>query len=231
MSKDLTAFIEDISWFFNETDKVEIEIKSFDLSADFKLIFPKLTKLIDCARITHLQINNVPHILFAWNDIDGEIFGWLNKIEDRENLYHQLSNEHKILLQNIGGIQESFNQPDDSLTNNQNFMFIGTKCSFGIGSWNEYYKETCDEENVEPIDHSNLICFVEEANGNLTFYNPTTNDIILFASDHCFDDITPLNEQPEYTFYKYDNIKSFPDYVEKIADEWMEENASCLHGV
>jgi hypothetical protein len=227
MNKDLAAFIDDISWFFQENDKVEIEEKSFDLSDDFNLIFPKLTELIECARKTHLRINNVPHILFAWNDIDDEIFGWLNKIEDFENTPNQLSKEHKILLKNIGGIQESFNQPEDSLTNNQNFMFIGTECSFGIGSWDEYYKETCDEQNIESINHSKLICFVEEANGNKTLYDTISNDILLFASDHCFDDIKPIDGQPEYTFYKYNNIKSFTDYVEKVADEWMEENASC----
>jgi hypothetical protein len=227
MNKDLTAFAEDISWFFQENDKVEIEERTFELSDDFKNIFPKLTKLIECSRKTHLRINDVPHILFAWNDIDDEIFGWLNKIEDLENVPNELSKEHKLLLENIGGIQESFNQPEDSLTNNQNFMFIGTECSFGIGSWNNYYKETCEEENIEPIDHSNLIWFVEEANGNMTFYNPTNSDIILFASDHCFDNITPINGQPEYTFYKYDNIKSFKEYVEKVAEEWIAENASC----
>ncbi len=227
MSKDLTAFTEDISWFFQEDDKVEIEEKTLELSDDFKDLFPKLTELINCSRKTYLRINNVPHILFAWNNIDNEIFGWLNKIENLENVPNELSKEHKILLENIGGIQESFNQPEDSLTNNQNFMFIGTECSFGIGSWNNYYKETCEEENIEPIDNSNLICFVEEANGNMTFYNPITNDIIFFASDHCFDNITPINGQPEYTFYKYDNVKSFKDYVEKVAEEWIVENASC----
>ena len=227
MNKDLSAFAEDISWFFQENDKVEIEERTLELTNDFKNIFPKLTKLIECSRKTFLRINNVPHILFAWNDIDDEIFGQLNKIEDLENVSDNLSAEHKILLQNIGGIQESFNQPEDSLTNNQNFMFIGNECSFGIGTWNEYYKETCEEENIEQIDHSNLICFVEEANGNMTFYNSKTNKIILFASDHCFDDITPINGQPEYTFYSYDKIKTFTEYVEQVAKEWTAENASC----
>ncbi|WP_158978998.1 hypothetical protein [Cellulophaga sp. L1A9] len=227
MNKDLKAFIEDISWFFQENDKIEYEENILELSADFKHIFPKLTKLIECSRKTFLLINNVPHILFAWNDIDDEIFGWLNKVEDLEGISDKLSAEHKILLQNIGGIQESFNQPEDSLTNNQNFMFIGTECSFGIGSWNEYYKEICGEENIEPIEHSNLICFAEEANGNMTFYHPRTNKIMLFASDHCFDDITPITGQPEYTFYNYDIINTFTEYVEKVADEWIAKNASC----
>ena len=227
MNNDLTTFAEDISWFFQENDKIEIEEKTFYLTNEFKQTFPKLTKLIDCARKTHLRINNIPHILFAWDNIDNEIFGWLNKVEDWENIPNQLIKEHKTLLQNIGGIQESFNQPENSLTNNQNFMFIGTKCSFGIGSWDEYYKETCNEENVETINHSNLICFMEEANGNMTFYSPTSKEIILFASDHYFEGITPLDGQPEYSFYKYDKIKSFTDYVEKIANEWIEENASC----
>ena len=226
MNPDLTAFIDEISWFFQEKDTVEIEEKSFDFSADFKLIFPKLTRLIESARKTHLRINNIPHILFAWNNMTGEIFGWLNKIESLESFPIQLSKEHKLLLQNIGGIQESFNQPEDSLTNNQNFMFIGSECNRGIGAWDEYYKEVCNEEKIEPLNHSNLIRFVEEANGNMTLYDSTSNDILLFASDHCFDYVKPVAGQPEYTFYQYDSIATFTDYVEKLAGEWMAENAN-----
>lgn len=226
MNPDLTAFINDISWFFQENDTVEIEEKSFELSEDFKLIFPKLTRLIDGARKTHLQINNVPHILFAWNNTDGEIFGWLNKMERLESLPDQLSKEHRLLLQNIGGIQESFNQPEDSLTNNQNFMFIGSKCNRGIGAWDEFYKEVCNEEKIQPLNHSHLIRFVEEANGNITLYDSTSNEVLLFASDHCFDHVTPLAGQPEYTFYQYESIATFTDYVEQLAHEWTMENAS-----
>jgi len=226
MNPDLTAFIDEISWFFQENDNVETEEKSFDLSADFKLIFPKLTRLIGSARKTHLRINNIPHILFAWNNMTGEIFGWLNKIESLESFPIQLSKEHKLLLQNIGGIQESFNQPEDSLTNNQNFMFIGSECNIGIGAWDEYYKEVCNEEKVEPLNNSNLIRFVEEANGNMTLYDSTSNDILLFASDHCFDYVKPVAGQPEYTFYQYESIATFTDYVEKLAGEWMAENAN-----
>jgi len=227
MSKDFTAFVDDISWFIQKNDKVEIEERTFELSNDFKNKFPKLTKLIETSRKTFLRINNVPHILFAWTNIYGEIFGWLNKIGDLENVSDKLCIEHKILLQNIGGIQEFFNQPEDAITNNKIFMFTGSECSFGIGSWDEYYKKSCKEENVDPIEHSNLICFVEEANGNMTFYEQKTNEIILFAPDHCFEDITPIEGQPEYTFYKYENIETFKNYVEKIAEEWIKENASC----
>ncbi|MEM9338923.1 MAG: hypothetical protein AAGA66_09360, partial [Bacteroidota bacterium] len=92
--------------------------------------------------------------------MDGQICGWLNQQETKEEFKYELIQEHELLIRNIGGIRESFNQPEDSFSNNQNFMFIGSECSRGIGDWDDYYSMTCEEEGKNQINFSNLLAFV-----------------------------------------------------------------------
>lgn len=171
----------------------------------------------------NLQINNQEYKLFSWTNKAGYNCGWLNKIEKNIKSEIQLIAEHKMLLNEIGGIQEPFNQPFPSLCNNQNFIFIETECIKGIGNWDEYYKIRCKENNKTQLDFKDFICFVQEANGNLTLYDKNSKEVILFAPDHCFHNVRFLKNQPEYTFHKINGIITFVDYVEKLANEWISE--------
>ncbi|MGB0871018.1 MAG: hypothetical protein ACPGSD_15610 [Flavobacteriales bacterium] len=130
--------------------------------------------------------------------------------------------EHELLLRNIGGIRESFNEPENSFTNNQNFMFIGSECSMGIGDWIDYYSISCEEEGKKQIDHSKLLAFVHEANGALTLYDPVTKKVFLFSHDHCFENVKFMENQPEYTFHTFKSVVTLVDYVEVLGKEWIE---------
>lgn len=99
-------------------------------------------------------------------------------------------------------------------------MFIESECSLGIGGFEEYYNEMCNEEGKEPIDFTHFICFVEEANGNATVYNPKSKDVFLFAQDHYFENVESVENQPEYTFHRINDVNNFVDYVETLAGEW-----------
>ena len=222
---DFEEFKNDISWYLEPTDNVELtDVEdNIYLSDEFQTIFPNLTKLVRKARIQNLKINNLPFKLLSWTNIDDESCGWLSKIEPESISDINISKEHQILLNAIGGIEESYNQPEPCLANNQDFLFTKSKCSKGIGDWNVYYDAMCTEYNKTKIDTSNYISFVQEANGALTFYNPKNNEVLLFSPDHCFDDVEFLEDQPEYTFHTIDGIKNFNDYVEKLAEEWISE--------
>lgn len=225
MNKDFETFKEEISWFIKEFDKVDfLDTESeFQLSEKFQNTFPNLTKLIKLARVLNLNINNQSYKLFSWTNKNDLSCGWLNKIEKNPNTTLNLIEEHKLLLSEIGGIQESYNQPEASLCNNQNYMFIESECSTGIGGWDEYYEEMCKEENKDQIEYKDFICFVQEANGDVTLYNPENKEVMLFAHDHSFEDVEFLENQPEYTLHKFKNITNFVDYVETLATEWKNE--------
>lgn len=225
MNIDFETFKKDINWFIKPTDKVELldTTLNYSLTKKFQETFPKLTSLIKKARVLNLTINYQSYRLFSWTNKDNKSFGWLNKIESDKTTDIELIDEHELILQEIGGIQESYNQPEPSLTNNQNFLFIKSECSKGIGGWDDYYEMMCEEENKQKIDYKDFVCFVQEANGDVTLYDRNSKEVMLFAHDHCFDNVEFLENQPEYTFHKINGIKTFVDYVESLATEWTNE--------
>ena len=223
MNQDFEVFKSEISWFLNPNAKIEFQKqKEMRLSEEFKATFPKLTELILKSRQTYLMVDNINYILFAWDTLDNQICGWLNQQETEEEYKCELIEEHEFLLRNIGGIRESFNQPEDSFSNNQNFMFIGSECSRGMGDWGNYYSMTCEEEGKNQIDYSNLLAFAYEANGALTLYDPLIKKVFLFSHDHSFENVESMENQPEYTFYTFKNVETFENYVEALAQEWEE---------
>jgi len=128
MNKDFETFKNNKKWFFEASDKVEFLYteNELQLSETFNSTFPLLTELLHQARILKLKINDQPYKLFSWTNKDDSSCGWLNKIEENASTTFKLIEEHELLLSEIGGIHESYNQPEPSLSNNQNFMF--TQC-------------------------------------------------------------------------------------------------------
>lgn len=225
MNEDFEEFKKDISWFISQSDKIDFldTETEIELTEKFRNTFPILSNLISKARILTLTINNQLYKLFSWTNKNGLSCGWLNKIEQNTSSQLPIIEEHRLLLNEIGGIQESYNQPEPSLSNNQNFMFIESECSLGINDWDDYYEELCEEENVEPINYKILVCFVVEANGDATTYDPKTKEIFLFSHDHCFDNVEVLENQAEYTFHTINGVVNFVGYVETLAAEWKNE--------
>lgn len=222
---DFDAFLEDTSWFLESTDTVEFLDEGIDtiLSPEFQKTFPKLSKLIQQARVLNLTVNNQLYRLFSWSNIYGLSCGWMNKIEPSIDSDLKFIEEHKILLKAIGGIQETYNEPEPSLTNNQNFLFIASECIKGLGNLEEYYEDLCKEEDMIKMDCKDLITCVVEYNGDVTVYNAITKEVMLFSHDNGFEDVELLENQPEGSFYTINGIKTFVDYVERIAQEWTAE--------
>lgn len=223
LNPDFVELINYYKWLIKETDIVEFgEIENnMELSTEFKQTFPKLSSLIQSARVLNLKINNDDYKLFGWTTNKNLRCGWINKFEKNIEPKLNLIYEHKLLLNSIGGIWETFNQPEPSLTLNQEFLFIESECLSGIGGWDEYYEVSLEQGEFKPIDYKEFICFVREANGDVTLYDPTNKEIFLFAHDHSFDNVEFLPNQPEYTFHRINGVITFKDYVEKLATEWI----------
>ncbi len=222
---DFEEFKKEISWFVKPTDKVILEdsINTAKLSETLKHVFPKLHRLISVSRIQPIKINGKDYILYSWTNGENKSCGWLIEIELKRNNELQMCLEHELLLEEIGGIRESYNQPEPSLCNNQNFMFIGSECGKGIGEYQEYYDMMCKECGCEKINDEYLISFVQEANGALTLYDQNSQEVYLFSHDHCFDNVDFLEQQPKYTYHRINGINTFVDYVETLAEEWLNE--------
>ncbi|MCB0835170.1 MAG: hypothetical protein KDE26_26825 [Bacteroidetes bacterium] len=222
MNPDFEEFKRDVSWFIDRKKQVEIitENSPFQLSLEFANTFPKLTRLLKIARVVEINMNNDSFKLASWTNKNQQPFGWLIKKEQQGEL--PLIPNHRLLLEEMGGIIERYNEPENSWSNNHEFMFLESGCALGINDWDEYYEGCCKFEDLEPIDYKGFISFAQEANGNITLYNPINKAVMLFATDHSFDNVEFVKDQPEYTFHTINEVAEFKDYVELLAHEWLE---------
>jgi len=227
MNKYFQAFKNEISWFNYKNEPIEVfEIKKFNLTKRFEKIFPITAKLINKSIKIGIEFNGISMILFAW-EIEEEISGWVCQF-DRPKI--ELIEEHRILIDNIGGIIESFNGPESmeingvnynyTLTQNQDFMFVGSMNSDKL-DWEDYYLEWCAKSNCSPMDLSNSVFFTREANGAKYFYDRITKEVKLFSQDNAFRFIEPMENQPERMMYTIKGVNNFEEFVEMTAKQWM----------
>lgn len=218
---DFKVFAQETPWFYLSNFEVEHINHEIKLDNNFIKVFPKTTKLIQSSSQTAFKLNNELYILFSWKNKIGESCGWLNKFETEFPEF--LSENHNLLTKNIGGIKETYGSPDDEemFTSNQNFLFIPSKAKKGMDGRSDFYIETCKKEGYTPIDTNNLISFMQEANGDIILYN-SNEEVLLFAHDQCYETTIAMKNQPECTFYTFSNAKTFVEFVEVIAAQWLE---------
>jgi len=220
--EDFEEFKGDITWFIKATDRVSIKQSKIDLSSDFEATFPSLARLVKQARVLSITINDGTYRMLSWNRKDNKPCGWLCQLESPGVSDLAILPEHQLLLNNIGGIRESYNPPDDDIfTNNQNFLFIKSECEQGLGYSQVYYDDMCRDLDIDRLPEDNLVMFVEEANGARTLYDLLTKQVYLFSHDHCFNYVTFLEGQPEYTYHLINGVTTFRDYVETLAQQWI----------
>jgi len=227
MNRYFEAFTNAISWFCHKDEHVEVyEIDEFNLTKRFETLFPITAELINRSTKTGVEFRGKSLVLFTW-EIGNDISGWMCQF-DKPSI--NLIEEHQVLLDNIGGIIESFNGPGHteideinynySLTVNQHFMYVGSLCMDKL-DWIDYYLEMCKEKEIEPIDLSDSVFFTTEANGAKCFYDRKTKEVKLWSHDHNFKFVEPLPQHPNYTMHKIMGVEKFEEFVELVASQWI----------
>jgi hypothetical protein len=129
--------------------------------------------------------------------------------------------EHGHLLRSFGGITERFNEPEDSWLLNLNDA-LTERLAANDASVVEFCKWVFDDAGlVIPIALMDYYSIAYEANGNQTFCHRRNGNVVLFAQDHSFDFVTPLAGCPDYTLYELNGVRSFLDWVEVVAKQWL----------
>lgn len=239
--------IKEAAWAFKyrlpkgykwEVEKIE-ENFLISLSDEFKQTFPRYTHLIELADVKQFVVNGNIYRFYQWNGQNEEPIVWLCDLgtHDSENTSKsagessvtrdELLVEHILLLDNVGGILEMWDEIEDEdvLTWAKNFVFSFSSC-YRISNHNLIYGEDgwifdeVDDNDKLPIDE--MVCFSEEANGNLTFYNQKTKDVFLLLGDHCFNYVEEVAGHPEYSFYTLQEAKTFVDYAELLAKQILD---------
>jgi len=229
MNKYYQAFKKNVSWFNHKNKPIEVfEINEFGLTNRFQELFPKTTQLINSSIKTGVELNGKAFVLFTW-EIQSNLCGWMSQF-DRQNI--DLIEEHTILIDNIGGIKESFNGPNQttinginynySLTQNQYFLFVGSLCyGYDKLDWKDYYTESCLKSGSAPLDLTKKVIFTREGNGSEYYYDRETKKVNLFSPDHNYNYATFIPNQPEYTIHEIKGVNSFVDFVELLSSQWI----------
>ena len=207
---------------FRRIKKYEVKTSELTTDPSFNSAFPTFKELIRKARVLDLNFDGKEFKLLSFTDRKEHLScGFLLKFENDITLLPFLP-EHILLLNNIGGIFETYNSPDFPLFLNQHFFFLASFCRQGLGGERVFYEELCAREGCKPIETEHWIMYSVEANMTKTLYDPVNGEVFLWAPDHDFNFIAPLPGQPEYTLYTINGIHTFTDYVETLAQQWLE---------
>jgi hypothetical protein len=219
---DWIEFTKSVPWFLKSDAVVEVSTpqKSTVLSPTVAALFPSLAKLIAAASSIDVSVNSECYELLGWDSIDGGRMGWLCRPASEkppENLYCQ----HRELLSSFGGIVERFNEPETWLSN-LNDALTEKEASHDGGFIRDIPWVFDDGASKLPIDPIEYYSIAGEANGNATFCHRVNGRIIMLAQDHYFRHLTVLEGCPEHSLYTINGIKTFRDWVNAVARQWLE---------
>lgn len=224
----IDALVNAVSWRISKNNIKCVETNTKELLKSLSLFENMYQLLLLAKKIKITLVDGKIYNLFAWKSEKG-IGGWLCEPRNYTDVSIRPA-KYKLLQSVLGNIVETFGYEDvrDDWLCNLNW-FLGTEeMEFGLGNWKGYFEEMCEEDNKTPIlerqgyqfDIDKLFIMAEEANGNLTLCDANTEEIFLFAPDHCFENVSVCGDLPEYTFYTVDRGECFADYVELVAKQW-----------
>ena len=179
--------------------------------------FPSFATLVNKADVTEVVIDDVQHELLAWDSKDGERIGWICPSPPIE-ISGNVCAAHQLLLQHFGGVLERFNEPEDTRLLNHNSALTNLDSTHDASFLNDY---SWAFDGPIPIDQAAYYTIAREANGNTTICRRNDGSVLLFAPDHCFDDVTPLDDCPELTLYTINEVATLTEWVESISRQWL----------
>lgn len=218
---DLSLFIAEAPWF--ATDEPPNIVGFSHLRQPFTAVlaqsFPSLSRLLSLATVTDILSGGESYELLAWDFAGDQRGGWLCP-SPAARPSTDLFLAHQHLVREFGGISELFNGPDTWLSNHEEALKNNPPhCD---ATFIEHFAELLDEGTVWPIDQKDFYAIATEANGNTTLCHRLTGDVVLWAPDHDFDHIVTLAGLPEYTLYRINGAPTFNNWVEAIAEQWLD---------
>ncbi len=201
----------------------------FSASEAFAETFPQMSFLLKQALTVDFKINHgLRFRQYIWTRADGSTAGWVCRVDHCVPQGRNIIDEHQLLANELGGVinwwvDKAYEVKKDTLIKNNNFTFCLSDSVIGFGGWEEAYKAQCEKEGVEAFDPANFVTFAVDENGNTTFYNKDTKQVYTYLQDgYTPFDSTIVSGQPEYSIHQLDKAKSFVEYAELLANQWLD---------
>ena len=219
-------FIDNVPWFLQDSQFVDARDEPRGSwrprSRELPKVFPQLTRLLTSSFVTRVATSEGAYVLHSWEAEDGYARSWLCP-PPHDPPPRDLYSAHRIVLASFGGIVERSNEVNDSWLLNHSAVLTEEEASHDATFIKEYGKAFADVPGGIPIDLEAYYSIAREANGNTTLCHRQTGDVLLFAPDHSFDHIVPLQDCPEYTLYRIPSAPTFEAWVEAVARQWTVE--------
>lgn len=214
---DWQQFLSEVTWFLRPGQQADVRGTNA-WSRGPALGLPVLTRLLEAATVTSVEVEGHPYELLAWGPA-GRRRGWLclPPVEQPDSTLHPM---HQALLSLCGGIVERFGEPE-SWWLNQNEVWTESATRLDLGQLFEAYAWLWTEDGLTlPIKPSEYYPVAVEANGNLTLAHREDGTLLLFAPDHAFGGVTPLEGCPPYSLMTIDNAPDLAAWLETCAAAW-----------
>ena len=224
MNRHWDAFADELSWFVRDRKRIDVSPLSqpgaWTPSARFSVLFPILSNLLGAAHTSTVVIDDDAFILFSWENGDG-VLSWLAR--PPEPAADGLFPAHRTLLAEFGGVTERSGEFDGQWLLNTNESLTLSEAAHDATFLRDCAHVFDGVPGGIPIDMTAYYSISREANGNDTLCHRVAGDVLMFAQDHSFRHVVPLEGCPDYTLYRINGAPGFVEWVEAVAKQWMDE--------
>lgn len=224
MNRHWEHFASEISWFVSDRKRIEVgELAlpgSWIPTRDFSALFPTLSVLLQAAHTSRICIDDDDFLLFSWG-VQDAFSSWLSPLPP-SIVNCNVCGAHRTLFESFGGITERSGEFEESWLLNMEESLSVKEAQRDVSFIAEYEWAFAELPGGIPIDMIAYYSISREANGNTTLCHRETGEVLLFAPDHAFNYIVPLEGCPEYTLYSIVGAPTFIEWVEVVARQWRE---------
>ncbi|NEA28718.1 hypothetical protein [Actinomadura bangladeshensis] len=214
---DWELFLREVSWFLQPGESaVAGEAQPWTRGPAEAL--PELSALLEATTLTPVTVGGTPYELLAWGPPDGRR-GWLCHAPGHVD-GGPFPKAHKSFWKLCGGIVERFGEPT-TWWENQNEVLTAEAAHVRVADVLADYAWLWEGEGLAiPIDPDEYYTVAVEANGNLTLAHRDNGRLLLFAPDHAFKGVAPLDGCPPYSLLTIDNVPDLATWIEVCAAAW-----------
>jgi hypothetical protein len=214
---DWDQFLAEVPWFLqgDETAVVGSE-QAWQRGGSAGL--PELSALLTEARLTPVVAHDTEYELLAWGPPDRRR-GWLAlpPHEPGSDIVHPT---HRDFWRLCGGIVDWFRGPFTWWSNYDDVLTARALRLQPADVLADYAWLWRNADLVMPINPEAYYVAGIEANGNLTLVQRDTGELLLFAPDHAFEGVTPMEGCPPYSLLRINEVPDLGTWIEGSAQAW-----------
>jgi hypothetical protein len=217
---DWDRFLQEVSWFLQPGESAAVgEAQPWTRGSTEAL--PELSALLESTTLTPISVGGTAYELLAWGPPDRRR-GWLCHPPGNAD-GGPFPPAHNSFWKLCGGIAERFGEPT-TWWENQNEVLTADAARVPVADVLADYAWLWEGDGLTlSIDPDEYYAVAVEANGNLTLAHRDNGRLLIFAPDHAFEGVTPLDGSPPYSLLTIDKVPDLATWIEVCAAAWRQQ--------